>query len=123
MTKQKSKQPRKQRKKLFQTPLHRRWKLVSAPLSRPLREKYGTRSLPIRKGDRVEVMRGDFKGHQGEVVKVDLKRLKIYVDGATMTKSDRTEVYYPMHPSNLRIVKLSLEDKERVNILERRGVG
>lgn len=123
MAKQKSKQPRKQRKKLYQAPLHRRWKLVSAPLSKSLREKYGTRSLPIRKGDRVEVMRGDFKGHQGEVVKVDMKRLKIHVDGATMTKSDRTEVYYPIHPSNLRIVKLSLEDKERVNILERRGTG
>ncbi|MEM4738276.1 MAG: 50S ribosomal protein L24, partial [Acidilobaceae archaeon] len=60
-----SSQPRKQRLALFTAPLHTRQKLMSAPLSPELREKYGVKNLPVRKGDKVRIMRGDFKGHEG----------------------------------------------------------
>ncbi|MBC7119559.1 MAG: 50S ribosomal protein L24, partial [Methanobacteriaceae archaeon] len=62
-----SKQPRKQRKFLHNAPLHIRHKIMSANLSKELREEYNRRSLPVRKGDKVEIMRGDFKGHQGKI--------------------------------------------------------
>lgn len=75
-----SKQPRKQRKYIYEAPLHARRKMMSANLSRELREEYGRRSLPLRKGDKVEVLRGDFKGHEGKVEKVDLKRYRVYVE-------------------------------------------
>ncbi len=116
----KSRQPRKQRKFLYNAPLHKRQKLMSATLSRELREKYGIRSLPVRKGDTVEVMRGDFKGHKGKVEKVDLKRYRVYVQGVTIRKADGSERFYPLHPSNLRIIKLNLEDKWRKKIIERK---
>ncbi|MEB3851542.1 MAG: 50S ribosomal protein L24 [Desulfurococcales archaeon] len=116
-----SRQPRKQRRAYFQAPLHVRQKLMSAPLSPELREKYGVRSLPVRAGDKVKVMRGDFRGHEGKVVKVDLRRYRIYVDGVTIKRSDGTPVFRPLHPSKVMIVELDLSDPWRRRILERRG--
>ncbi|WP_456474533.1 50S ribosomal protein L24 [Candidatus Pyrohabitans sp.] len=114
-----SRQPRKQRKALFNALLHRRQKLVSAHLSESLREEYDRRSLPVRKGDTVRILRGDFQGHEGIVERVDLKRMRIYVNGVTVQRSDGSERLYPVHPSNVEIVKLELKDEERKNILER----
>ncbi|MEM4827756.1 MAG: 50S ribosomal protein L24, partial [Desulfurococcaceae archaeon] len=68
----------------------------------------------------VRVMRGDYTGHEGRVVKVDLKRVRIFVEGVQMKKADGTPVYYPIHPSKVMIVKLDLSDKYRLNIVERR---
>lgn len=100
-------------------PLHKRQKLMSATLSQQLRKKLGRRSLIVRKGDTVEILRGDFKGHKGKVEKVDLKRLRIYVQGATIQRSDGSERFYPIHPSNVRIVKAVLDDPKRKKIIER----
>jgi large subunit ribosomal protein L24 len=116
-----SKQPRKQRKALYNAPLHIRQKLMSAPLSPELREKFGVRNLPVRTGDKVRIMRGDFKGHEGKVVKVDLKKLRIYVEGVTIKKADGTRVFRPIHPSKVMIIELNLKDPWRRKILERRG--
>jgi len=116
-----SRQPRRQRLALINAPLHMRQKLVSDPLSPELREKYGVKSLPVRKGDKVRVVRGDFKGHEGTVVKVDLKRLRIYVEGVTRKKQDGTPVYVPIHPSKVMIISLDLRDKWRRAIIERRA--
>ncbi len=117
----KSRQPRKQRKALREAPLHKRQKLMSATLHPDLREKFNRRSLPVRKGDVVRIMRGDFKGHEGEVVEVDLKRLRVYVEGATIERSDGQEVYYPIHPSNLMIIEPNMDDPMRRKIIERSG--
>ena len=116
----KSSQPRKQRKAFFNAPLHKRQKLTAAPLSPELRQKYGIRSLPVRVGDEVVVMRGDWKGHRGKVVEVDLKRLRIYVEGVTVKNARGEPRYYPIHPSNVMIVKLNLDDKRRLEIIERK---
>lgn len=116
-----SRQPRKQRLALIEAPLHVRQKLMSAPLSPELREKYGVRNLPVRKGDKVRIMRGGFKGHEGTVVKVDLKRLRIYVEGVTIKRQDGTPRYVPIHPSKVMIVALDLRDKWRRAIIERRS--
>ena len=79
-----STQPRKQRKFIYKAPLHIRHKLMSVTLSEELREQYGRRSLPVKTGDTVKVMRGDFKDHEGKVEKVDLKNYRVMIDvGAT----------------------------------------
>jgi len=123
MNRPKSKKPRKQRKFLYQAPLHLRRKMLAAHLSKELREKYKTRSLPVRKGDEVEVMRGEYKGRKGKIIRVDTKKYKVYVEGITRKRTDGTERLVPIHPSNLKIINLNLEDKRRVKILERRGYG
>ncbi|RLJ09647.1 MAG: 50S ribosomal protein L24 [Candidatus Aenigmatarchaeota archaeon] len=114
-------QPRKQRKYRYNAPLHIRHKLVSAHLSKELRERYGKRSLPVRKGDEVKVMKGKFKGVVGTVSRVSLKKLKVYIDEVKVKKSDGTEVMAPIDPSNLMIIKLNLDDKKRLAVLERAG--
>ena len=55
---------RKNRKRHFEAPSHIRRKLMSSPLNKELREKYGVKSMPIRKDDEVQVVRGHFKGQQ-----------------------------------------------------------
>ena len=117
-----SKQPRKQHLALYAAPLHRRHRFLSAPLSRELRGKYRTRSLPVRKGDRVRIMRGDFKRLEGDVLEVDTKRRRIQIQGATTTKADGTQVPVPAVPSNVMLIRLAL-DKERDRVLERRSKG
>jgi large subunit ribosomal protein L24 len=114
-----SKQPRKQRKARFKAPLHRRNKLMSAPLSKELKAKYGKNSLPVRVDDTVKVMRGDYKDTVGKVLAVDYKRYTIAVEGVVSTKADGTEVPRPLHPSKVMLTKLNLEDAEREKILQR----
>ena len=115
-----SSQPKKQRRAFFNAPLHKRQKMVAAPLSPELRREYGIRNLPVRAGDEVVIMRGMFKGHRGKVVRVDLKRMRIYVQGATVKNSRGEDRYYPIHPSNVMIVKLDLSDARRREMIERR---
>jgi len=115
----KSKQPRKQRKFLFNAPLHTRRKFLSAHLSDDLITKYKKRSFPIAKGDTVKVVRGDFKGHTGKVAEIDLKKGIVKVEGVLITKADGKRVMRPLHPSNLIITKLNLTDPIRRKKLER----
>lgn len=118
-----SKQPRKQRKFRYNAPLHIRRKFLSIHLSRELREKYGKRAVPVRKGDEIEIMRGKDRGLRGKVEKVDLKKCKVYIAGINVKKSDGSEVMKPFQPSNLKIVELNLDDKRRLEIFEKSGKG
>jgi large subunit ribosomal protein L24 len=118
----KSRQPRKQRKALFKAPLHHRQKLVSVHLSPELREELGIRALPVRKDDTVIIMRGALRDVEGKVTDVNLKKLQVFVDGATRDKADGTTINIPIHPSNLMIIKLDLKDKRRKAILERKAI-
>ena len=91
----KSKQPRKQRKALYNAPLHKRQKKMSATLSDKLRVKLDKRSIPVRTGDTVEVLRGDFSGHKGKVENVNLKKMRIQIEGVTIKRTDGQERFYP----------------------------
>ncbi|MBI2580003.1 MAG: 50S ribosomal protein L24 [Candidatus Aenigmarchaeota archaeon] len=115
-----SSQTRKQRKYRHNAPLHARRKLLAAHLSRELRKEYGFRSIPLRKGDDVAVMTGEFRKMKGAVMRVDMKRLKIYVEGVKRRKISGQEVEVPFEPSNLKITKLNLDDKNRKKIVERK---
>ncbi len=119
----KSSKARKQRKFLFTAPLHLRRKMMAAHLFKELREKYKTRSLSVRKGDEVEIMRGKFKKRRGKITRVDLKKYRVYIEGITRKRTDGTERLVPIHSSNLKIINLNLEDKRRVKILERKMKG
>lgn len=115
-----SKQPRKQRKYRYNAPLHVRHKFLSAQLSDDLRKKYNKRNLPLRKGDRVKVMSGQFKKTLGKIERINMKTLKVYIEGVQRIKKDGTKAYYPIDPSKVQILELNLEDKERKKALERK---
>lgn len=114
-----SKKPRKQRKYVYHAPLHVRHKFLSAHLSKELREKYKKRSFPARKGDEVQIMKGKYKKKTGKITRVNTSKIKVYIDGITRKKVDGSEVQVPIHPSNLKIVNLNLEDKKRIKALTR----
>lgn len=75
------------------------------------------RSLVPKKGDLVRIMRGQFRDTEGKILQIDYKKIRIFVDSATTTKADGKEVQIPLHPSNLMLVKLELDD-ERKALLE-----
>ena len=109
----KSKQPRKQRKYVYNAPLHIRHSFMGAHLSPELRKKHGKRSIAVRKGDTVKIMKGRFAGKTGKVERVDPKKCKVYIQGIEITKKDGSKVLQPIHPSNLLITALEIEDKKR----------
>ncbi|MCU0641954.1 MAG: 50S ribosomal protein L24 [archaeon] len=116
-----SKQPRKQHKYLANAPLHTKHRFLSANLSKSLREKYGKRSLPLRKGDEVLVMRGSFRKTKAKISSVDLKNTRVVLESIQRTKKDGSKVNVFFHPSALQIQILNLDDKERVNALNRKA--
>ncbi len=113
-----SKQPRKQRKYRFNAPLHIKQKLMHVHLSPELRKKYDQRQILIRKGDKVKVMRGQYKNKTGEISKVMLKVEKIYIEGIDNVKKDGSTVPIGFKASNLMITNLNLEDKKRKSKLK-----
>ncbi len=115
-----SSQPRKQRLAYYIAPLHIRHKFFNAKLAPELARELGVKRLPIRKEDVVRVVRGDWAGHEGKVLDVDLRKVRIYVEGVTIKKADGTPVPYPIHPSKVMIIKLGKVDKVREKLIERR---
>jgi large subunit ribosomal protein L24 len=112
-----SKQPRKQRKRHFNAPKHARHRCMAVHLDEDLLLKYQIRSIPVRKGDTVKIMRGALKGHVDKVAKVNLKKGMVTVENATIAKADGTQLPKWIHPSNLLITKLDLTDLWRKNRL------
>jgi len=112
------KDPRKQRKRLYNAPAHLRHKFMAAPLSPELISSKGAKSLPVRKGDTVRIMRGDHTGFEGKVSRVDLKRYRIFLEGLTREKVDGTNIFVSVHPSKVMIKNLKLDDKWRKAVVE-----
>ena len=110
---QRSAQPRKQRKAIYTADLHQKQKYLHVPLSKDLRARHAKKNVQVRKGDTVKIMRGQYKRKQGKVETVDLKRSRILIEGAHKEKRDGMKSYYPIHPSNVQIISLELSDKKR----------
>lgn len=108
-----SKSPRKQRKYRAEMPLHLRSHLMQVHLSRELRKKYGKRCVPVRVGDKVAVMRGQFRKKEGLVERVDRKNVRVFVAGVAIQKRDGANVAVPLQPSCLLILELNVTDKKR----------
>ncbi|MCS7108253.1 MAG: 50S ribosomal protein L24 [Sulfolobales archaeon] len=118
-----SSKPSKQRLLLIKAPINVKRKLLIAKLSDELISKYGVKRFSVRAGDTVKIVRGDWVGHEGKVVKVDVEGGRIHVEGVTIKKADGTPVYYPVHPSKVVITKLDVSDKWREKIIKRRKGG
>ncbi len=110
---------RKQRKKLYNNPQHKKRRNIASHLEENLLLKYNKRSIPVIKGDTVKVIRGSFKGHEDKIARVNIKRINLEIEGITMTKADGNKIAKPIHPSNVIITKLNLTDKWRRKKLER----
>ncbi|KAA8565633.1 hypothetical protein MFRU_006g02180 [Monilinia fructicola] len=113
---------RKSRKAHFDAPSSVRRTIMSAPLSKELREKYNVRSIPIRKDDEVTIVRGSNKGSEGKITSVYRLKYVVHIERVVKEKSSGQSVPLGIHPSKVVITKLKL-DKDRENILERIKAG
>ena len=118
-----SSKPRKQIKYRINAPLHIKQKFMHSHLSKELRKKYGKRSIGLRKGDKVKIMRGQFKKHDGKIERVDLRKTLAYVNGIEISKRDGSKKMLGLNPSNLVLVELNLDDRLRQKVLERKQNG
>ncbi|KAG2211511.1 hypothetical protein INT46_008640 [Mucor plumbeus] len=111
---------RKSRKAHFAATSDVRRKIMSAPLSKELREKHSVRSIPVRKDDEVMVVRGTYKGREGKIVQVYRKKWVIHIDRVSREKVNGATAPIGISPSKVVVTNLKL-DKSRVAILERKG--
>eukprot|EP00968_Pinguiococcus_pyrenoidosus_P015729 scaffold1466_cov249-Pinguiococcus_pyrenoidosus.AAC.11 len=92
---------------------------MASPLSKDLREKYGVRSMPIRKDDEVLVVRGTFKNREGKVTQCYRKKFVVHVERCVADKVNKSQVPVGIHPSNVVITKLKM-DTDRLALLGRK---
>lgn len=94
--------------------------MMAAPLSKELRTKHKRRSVNVRKGDRVRVLRGEFKKKTGKIEGVNTKKYRVFVEGIGRTKRDGSKMKIGIPVSKVQIVELNLDDKARKMIFEGR---
>src|SRR5512136_441756 len=111
--------PRKQRYILYNAPLHKKRKWISSHLAENLLLKYDRRSIPVVKGDTVKVMRGNYRGHEDKISKVNVRDQTVEIEGVTITTAKGTKLAKPIHASTLLITKLNVTDKWRRQKLEK----
>ncbi|KAL2311929.1 60S ribosomal protein L26 [Schizosaccharomyces pombe] len=111
---------RKQRKAHFGAPSSVRRVLMSAPLSKELREQYNIRSLPVRRDDQITVIRGSNKGREGKVTSVYRKKFLLLIERVTREKANGASAPVGIDASKVVITKLHL-DKDRKDLIVRKG--
>ena len=112
--------PAQNRKVKREAEYHQRKNDFNVHLSTDLREKYNTRSLPVRRDDTVLILRGKFTGIQKRVTRISYKKRKIQIEGVKMTKTDSTEIFFWLDPSNVLITSLGKIDDGRKKLIDRR---
>jgi|GEM_PF-609272 len=108
-----STQPRKQRKYVYNLPDHLLGSQLKSHLSKSLRGKHGIRTLRVRVGDKIKVLRGTHKGKEGKVERVDTKNARLIVTKIESTKKQGGSAPYPLRPSNCQLIELA-EEKRRL---------
>lgn len=116
--------PTKMRNKMiYQATFQTKNKQLGSALSKDLHKKYGKRSVRVVQGDSITILRGEFKGVDGKISKVDVSKNSVAIDGVKKekTKGDKFDVY--IHTSNLVVTSLNTEDKWRIRKLEGKDTG
>lgn len=116
-----SSKPSKQRKAIYNAPIHRARKQLTAKVSHDFKQQLGIARATIRTGDTVKVMRGEYSGYEGKVLAVKPKEGRIAIEGLTRKKADGTEVPVWIHASKVMITKLDLSDKARKEAIEKKA--
>jgi large subunit ribosomal protein L24 len=104
--------------KLIHIPKHQRDKMVGAVLEDSLRKQYGRKNMRVVKGDSVRVMRGEYKGVEGKVEKVNTEHATFHIEGIQREKIRGGQVKVPIHSSNVMVISLNLDDDYRSSKLQ-----
>jgi large subunit ribosomal protein L24 len=104
--------------KLIRLPKHQRDKMVGAVLEDSLRKQYGRKNIRVIKGDSVRVMRGEYKGVEGKVEKLNMEHATFHIEGIQREKIRGGQVKVPIHSSNVMVISLNLDDDYRSRKLQ-----
>ena len=104
--------------KLIHLPKHQRDKMVGAVLEDTLRELYKRKNIRVVKGDSVRVMRGEYKGVEGKVEKVNTDHATFHIEGIQREKIRGGQVKVPIPSSNVMVISLNLDDNYRSRKLQ-----
>lgn len=104
--------------KLIHLPKHQRDKMVGAVLEDTLRELYKRKNIRVVKGDSVRVMRGEYKGVEGKVEKVNTEHATFHIEGIQREKIRGGQVKVPIPSSNVMVISLNLDDNYRSRKLQ-----
>lgn len=108
-----SKKPGKQRKKRYYASLHEKQAYLSSHLDSKLGKELKKRALPLRKGDSVKIMKGNFKGKTGKITDVNYVMQYVFIEKILRKKSDGSEIPVKFQPSNLIITDVDRSDARR----------
>ncbi len=111
--------PSKSRNQLIYRASHVvRSKQISSPLSKELQKKYTKKSVRVIEGDSIKIIRGEFKGVDGKIANISVKKSSLAIEGVKKekTKGDKFDVY--VHSSNVVVTSLNSDDKWRISKLE-----
>jgi len=113
---------RKSRRAFFNAPSHLRYKMMSANVSKELKELHGVRSLPVRRDDEVLIVRGSFRGTKGKITTVYRKKWCLYIEKVTKERKNGATVRIPINASNCVLTKLKLTP-DREDLISRKAKG
>ena len=99
--------------RVYEAGQQERYAMMAAHTSKELRKAHKSRALPVRVGDTVKIMRGDWKGKSGEITQVDYVRNRVFVKGISHKRVTGKEAFIGFRPSNLLITTLEGKDKRR----------
>src|SRR6476620_7244475 len=91
---------------------------VSSNLADNLKKQYNKRSVNVIKGDTVKILRGEYKGVEGKVEKINASNGRLSIEGVQREKIKGGQVKVQIHSSNVVISSLKLDDGYRKNKIE-----
>ena len=91
---------------------------VCSNLSNDLKKQYNKRKYTVIKGDTVKIMRGEYKGVEGKVEKINTGKGKLSIEGVQREKIKGGQVKVQIHASNVILSSLKLDDNYRKNKIE-----
>jgi large subunit ribosomal protein L24 len=91
---------------------------VCSNLSDDLKKQYNKRSTGVVKGDTVKIVRGEYKGVEGKVEKINTEKGKLSIEGVQREKIKGGNVKVLIHASNVIISSLNMDDNYRKNKME-----
>ena len=92
--------------------------LVCSNLSDNLKKQYNKKSTSVVKGDTVRIVRGEYKGVEGKVEKINALNGRLSIEGVQREKIKGGQVKVQIHSSNVIISALKLDDEYRKNKIE-----
>jgi ribosomal protein uL24 len=113
--------PRRQRRAVFNATSSERRRRMTVPLSRELRSRFHRRSVPIRKGDTVRVMKGSYVGREERVARVSRRDYTVTLDNVTLKSGEEKLKPLPIRTNHLLLVRLNLADEWRRETLKVRA--